>query len=53
MQTKFLKIFSIFTLIFFVMSITGAAAPPAAGGKVVEVTKLDQINKALKKGQVL
>jgi thioredoxin 1 len=33
------------------MSITGAAA--TSGGKVVEVTKLDQINKALKKGPVL
>ena len=53
MQRKILKIFSIFTLIFFVMSITGAAATPAAGGKVVEVTKLDKINKALKKGPVL
>lgn len=44
------KTFSIFTLILFVMSTTGAAA--TTGGKVVEITKLDQINKALKKGPI-
>ena len=44
------KIFSIFTLIFFVMSTTGAAA--TSGGKIVEITQLGQINTALKKGPV-
>lgn len=46
------KILSIFTLALFVMSVTGAAATTATGGKVVVVTKLDQINTALKKGPV-
>lgn len=46
------KTISVFTLVFFVMSITGAAATTATGGNVVEVTKLDQINTALKKGPV-
>ena len=53
MQKKAMfKTLSIFTLVFFVMSMTGAAATTATGGKVVEVTKLDQINTALKKGPV-
>jgi thiol-disulfide isomerase/thioredoxin len=53
MQKKTIfKTLSVFTLVFFVMSITGAAATTATGGKVVEVTKLDQINTALKKGPV-
>ena len=46
------KALSVFTLVFFVMSITGAAATTATDGKVVEVTKIDQINAALKKGPV-
>ena len=51
MQKNALKILSIFTLVFFVMSMTGAAAT-STGGKVLEVTKLDQINTALHKGPV-
>ena len=51
MQKNALKILSIFTLVFFVMS-TGAAAATSTGGKVLEVTKLDQINTALHKGPV-
>ena len=51
MQKNALKILSIFTLVFFVMS-TGAAAATSTGGKVLEVTKLDQINIALHKGPV-
>jgi thiol:disulfide interchange protein len=51
MQKNALKILSIFTLVFFVMSMTGAAAT-STKGKVVEVTKLDQINTALHKGPV-
>jgi len=47
---KSFKIFSIFVLIFFVMSTTGAAA--TSGGKVVSVTQLGQINTALKKSPV-
>ena len=53
MQKKTIfKTLSVFTLVLFVMSITGAAATTATGGNVVEVTKLDQINTALKKGPV-
>ena len=53
MQKKTMfKTLSVFTLALFVMSLTGAAATTATGGKVVEVTKLDQINTALKKGPV-
>jgi thioredoxin 1 len=53
MQKKTIfKTLSVFTLVLFVMSMSGAAATTATGGKVVEVTKLDQINTALKKGPV-
>ena len=53
MQKKTMfKTLSFFTLALFVMSMTGAAATTATGGKVVEVTKLNQINTALKKGPV-
>jgi thiol-disulfide isomerase/thioredoxin len=52
MQKKALKIFSIFTLVFFVMSMSGAAATTSTAGKVVDVTKVDQINTAIKKGPV-
>ena len=53
MQKKTMfKTLSVFTLVFFVVSITGAAATTATRGNVVEVTKLDQINTALKKGPV-
>ena len=51
MQKNALKILSIFTLVFFVLS-TGAAAATSTGSKVLEVTKLDQINTALHKGPV-
>ena len=51
MQKSVLKIFSIFTLVFFVISISGAAATPT-GSKVVEVTKINQIKTALHKGPV-
>jgi thiol-disulfide isomerase/thioredoxin len=51
MQKNTLKILSTFTLVFFVMSMSGTAAT-STGGKVVEVTKLDQINTALHKGPV-
>jgi thioredoxin-like negative regulator of GroEL len=53
------KALSIFTLVFFVMSMAGAAATAtgttatkATGNPVVEVTQLGQINKALQKGPV-
>ena len=53
MQKKTMfKTLSVFILALFVMSMTGAAATTVTGGKVVEVTKLDQINTALKKGPV-
>jgi thiol-disulfide isomerase/thioredoxin len=53
MQKKIMfKALSIFVLALFVISLSGAAATAASRGKVVEVTKLDQINKALKKGPV-
>jgi thiol-disulfide isomerase/thioredoxin len=54
MQKNALKILSIFTLVFFVMSMTGAAATSATntvkistGGKIVVATQLNQINSAL------
>jgi thiol-disulfide isomerase/thioredoxin len=50
MKKVFFKTFCLLTLVFFVMSITGAAA--TSGGKVVEITQLGQINTALKKGPV-
>jgi thioredoxin-like negative regulator of GroEL len=46
------KTLCILTLTLFVMSISGAAATAAPGGKIVEITKLDQINTALHKGPV-
>jgi hypothetical protein len=45
------KTSSVFTLVLFVMSLSRAAIT-STGGKVIEVTKLDQINTALKKGTV-
>jgi thioredoxin 1 len=51
LQKSGLRIFSIFTLVFFLMSMSATAAT-ASTGKVVDVTKLDQINAALKKGPV-
>ena len=50
MKKVFFKTFCLLTLVFFVMSTTGAAA--TTGGKVVEITQLGQINTALKKGPV-
>jgi thioredoxin 1 len=52
MQKNALKILSIFTLVFFVMSMTGAAATStntvkSTGGKIVVATQLNQINSAL------
>jgi len=52
MKHAMFKALCILTLALFVMSISGAAATTANGGKVVEVTKLDQIDAALKKGPV-
>jgi thiol-disulfide isomerase/thioredoxin len=52
MKKVIFKTLCIFTLALFIMSMSGAAATNANGGKVVEVTKLDQINKALQKGPV-
>lgn len=52
MKKPILKALCILTLAVFVMSISGAFATAAQGGKVVEVTKHDQINKALQKGPV-
>jgi thioredoxin 1 len=46
------KTLCILTLALFVMSISGAAATTATGGKVVEITQLGQIDAALKKGPV-
>ena len=51
MQKNTLRILSIFTLVFFVMSMS-AAATSTTGGKVVEATKLNQINTALHHGPV-
>jgi thioredoxin 1 len=53
MQKNALKILSIFTLVFFVMSMTGAAATTtntakiSTAGKIVVATQLSQINSAL------
>jgi thiol-disulfide isomerase/thioredoxin len=54
MKKVILKTLCIFMLALFVMSMSGAAATSASssGGKVVQVTQLDQINKALQKGPV-
>jgi thiol-disulfide isomerase/thioredoxin len=52
LQKNSLRILSIFTLVFFVMSMSGAAATSTTGGKVVETTKLNQINTALHHGPV-
>jgi thiol-disulfide isomerase/thioredoxin len=52
MQKTVTRAICIFTLVFFVLSTTGAAATAGNGGKVVEVTQLKQINTALKKGPV-
>jgi thioredoxin 1 len=54
MQKNALKILSIFTLVFFVMSMTGAAATStkistasSTRGQIVVATQLNQINSAL------
>jgi thiol-disulfide isomerase/thioredoxin len=52
MKKTVLKVLCIFTLTLFVMSMSGAAATTTQGGKVVEITQLSQINKALQKGPV-
>lgn len=52
MKKAMFKTLCIFTLVLFVMSMSGAAATTVNGGKVVEVTQLGQINTALHKGPV-
>jgi thiol-disulfide isomerase/thioredoxin len=52
MKKAMFKATCILTLALFVMSVSGAAATTATGGKVVEVTQLSQINTALHKGPV-